>query len=69
VAGCGARAAERTERCPNTGLRVQGWSPGELPTNGKDTYDAVTCIMCRRVHLVNPATGKVIEEGLRGGRA
>jgi hypothetical protein len=56
-------------RCPNTGLRVQGWSSGELPANGKDTYDAVTCVMCRRVHLVNPATGRVIGGELWGAEA
>jgi len=25
-----------------------------------DAYEAVTCVMCRRVDLVNPATGKVL---------
>jgi len=49
-------------RCPTTGLRVQGWSAEELPRDGEDAYEAVTCVMCRRVHLVNPATGKVIGE-------
>jgi hypothetical protein len=47
-------------RCPATGLRVQGWSAEEVPRDGEDTYEAVTCVMCKRVHLVNPSTGKVI---------
>lgn len=47
-------------RCPNTGFRVQGYSPDEIADN--DAFEAVTCIACTRVHLVNPKTGKVIGE-------
>jgi len=43
-------------------LRVQGWSAKEVPRDGEDAYEAVTCVICRRVHLVNPATGKVLGE-------
>jgi hypothetical protein len=48
-------------RCPNTGLRIQALAAEEI-TEGEDTYEAVTCIMCRQVHLVNPHTGKVLGE-------
>jgi hypothetical protein len=41
-------------RCPTTGYRVQGFIAEELPA---DTYEAVACTACRRVHLVNPTTG------------
>jgi hypothetical protein len=44
-------------RCPTTGYRVQGFVAEELPA---DTYEAVACTACRRLHLVNPTTGKVL---------
>ena len=42
-------------RCPSTGFRVQAWSE----ENSEDSYEAMTCIACQRVHLVNPKTGRV----------
>jgi hypothetical protein len=50
--------ATRVFLCPNTGQRVQGW----FAHNGSDseTYEAVTCLACRQVHMVNPKTGKVL---------
>jgi hypothetical protein len=47
-------------RCPNTGFRVQGYAPEQ--TSDDDVYEVLTCIACKRVHLVNPATGKVMGE-------
>ena len=47
-------------RCPNTGQRVQGWTAEEVSPDEADTYETVTCIACRQVHLVNPATGEVL---------
>jgi hypothetical protein len=49
-------------RCPATGFHVQGFSiehgiPASAPDD--DTYEAVTCTACRRIHLVNPASGHV----------
>ncbi len=35
-------------RCPNTGLRIQALAAEEI-TEGEDTYEAVTCIMCRQL--------------------
>jgi hypothetical protein len=46
-------------RCPNTGFRVQGYSP-EQTSDDDGRYEAITCIMCRQIHLVNPATGQVL---------
>ena len=46
-------------RCPATGYRVQGFIAEELPA---DTYEAVACTACGRLHLVNPTTGKVLGE-------
>jgi hypothetical protein len=48
-------------RCPDTGFRVQGYTP-EQTSDDDDAYEAVTCIACTRVHLVNPTTGKVMGE-------
>jgi hypothetical protein len=45
-------------RCPNTGFNVQGFTaddPGD-----ESSYVPVTCTICNRVHLVNPASGKVL---------
>ena len=48
-------------RCPNTGFQVQGYSP-EQTSDDDVSYEAVTCLMCKRLHLVNPTTGKVLGE-------
>ena len=47
-------------RCPNTGLPIQALSAAEGIAEGEKTYEPVTCIMCRQVHLVNAFTGKVL---------
>jgi len=47
-------------RCPSTGLHVQGWSADEVSAEDPDMYEAVTCIACQKLHLVNPVTGKVL---------
>ena len=49
-------------RCPNTGLRIQALGAEEI-TEDEDTFEPMTCIMCRQVHLVNSFTGKVLGEG------
>ncbi len=49
-------------RCPNTGFRVQGYSPEQTSDNDPNRFEAVTCVMCRQVHLVNPTTSKVVGE-------
>ncbi len=43
--------------CPATGLKIQGFASDEPPAF--DHYEAVECPACRRVHLVDPRTGKV----------
>jgi hypothetical protein len=46
------------------GLNVQGWTADdpELSEAGgeAETYEAVTCVACTRVHMVDPKTGKVL---------
>ncbi len=49
-------------RCPTMGLLVQGWSAEEVPDDDMDTYEAVQCTACARLHLVNPRTGKVLSK-------
>jgi len=46
-------------RCPNLGVQVQGFFADDMSRNG-ETYESVTCLACRQVHLVNRTTGKVL---------
>ena len=46
-------------RCPSTGLNVQGWLADDPSDNEDSRYAPVTCLMCQRIHLVDPATGKL----------
>jgi len=46
-------------RCPNTARNVQGFVAEELDDD-VETYQAIECIACTRVHLVDPKTGKVL---------
>ena len=47
-------------RCPNTGLRVQGWAADDGSEDDRVTYEGVTCLACRGLHMVNPKTGEVL---------
>jgi DNA-directed RNA polymerase subunit RPC12/RpoP len=47
-------------RCPRTGLKVQGHAADDL-ING-EAYEPVTCTACGGTHLVNPKTGRVLEQ-------
>jgi hypothetical protein len=49
-------------RCPKTRMRVQGWIADEPLRPEKQTYEAVTCLACGGVHLVNPASGRTIDD-------
>ncbi|MGN6748449.1 MAG: hypothetical protein ACTHJS_07630 [Xanthobacteraceae bacterium] len=49
-------------RCTKTGLRVQGWVLDEPRQADKQNYEAVNCLACGGVHLVNPVSGKTINE-------
>jgi hypothetical protein len=52
-------------RCPKTGLRVQGWVANDPKQPEAQSYEAVTCLACGGVHLVNPASGGTIEDNER----
>ena len=49
-------------RCPKTRLRVQGWVADDPIHPEKQSYEAVTCLVCGGVHLVNPASGRTIDD-------
>ena len=49
-------------RCPNTGHLIQGFIAEPVVADDHDRYELVICLFCRQVHLVNPATGKVLGE-------
>ena len=55
-------------RCPATGLNVQGLGADHPGASGDDVYEVVTCMFCRGVHLVNPATGHVAGAKAKPGR-
>jgi hypothetical protein len=48
-------------RCPNTGYRVQGFIAEDV-SDDLESYQAISCLVCQRTHLVNPTTGKVLGE-------
>jgi hypothetical protein len=50
-----------TFRCPDTGQIVQGFAAEDETTVGGQ-YVAIECLACRRLHLVNPTTGKTLRE-------
>lgn len=48
-------------RCPATGLNVQGWFADDPAyADADDTYEAVLCTACAKLHLINPKTGKTL---------
>jgi hypothetical protein len=48
-------------RCPNTGFQVQGYTPEQI-SDDDSSFETVTCLACQQVHLVRPASGKVLGE-------
>jgi hypothetical protein len=43
-------------------MNVQVWLPEAAPTDRTDSYEAVTCPACARLHLVNVTTGKMLSD-------
>jgi hypothetical protein len=46
--------------CPNTGVWLQTWCANNGSEDNNETYERVTCIACRQLHMVNPRTGNVL---------
>jgi hypothetical protein len=50
-------------RCPDTGFRVQDFTPDDDGSEGaNDAFVVVTCLACGRMHFVNPKTGETPSE-------
>jgi hypothetical protein len=47
-------------RCPNTGINVQHRLDDVAPRSEENTYDAVHCSACTRLHFINRSTGKLL---------
>jgi hypothetical protein len=46
-------------RCPDTGFRVQDFTPDDNGSEGaNDVFVVVTCFACGHPHFVNPKTGE-----------
>jgi hypothetical protein len=57
-------------RCPNTDRMVHVWvaagaDSDSVPASAGETYDTVKCLACGQLHLVNPATGRVLSRDPR----
>jgi hypothetical protein len=46
-------------RCPNTGFRVQVYLP-EQASDDENLFAPVDCLVCKQVHLVDPARREVL---------
>lgn len=49
-------------RGPSRSQTVKSFTAAEVPS---DSYEATTCLARRRLHFVNPITGKVLGEDER----
>jgi RNase P subunit RPR2 len=49
-------------RCTKTGSNVQVRLEESTVPDRADSYEAVTCLACGRVHLVNKTTGKTLSD-------
>lgn len=49
-------------RCPVTGAQVRAGLPDRPFKHSGSTYEAFDCAGCGGVHLVNPASGKLLED-------
>ena len=60
-----------TYRCPGTGMLVQGWAAATVSQDSADsTYTSTQCPACARIHLIDQATGMVLDPAgmMREGR-
>jgi len=53
--------AEVLYRCPRTGRYAQGWLAEDASVDAdQHTYISVACPACAQLHMVSPATHKVL---------
>ena len=55
-------------RCPQSHTNVQVGLPEFAQPGGADSYEAVTCPACARVHLINRKTGKMLGDRMLDDR-
>ena len=49
-------------RCPHANLNVQGFALDSNDTAA--VFEPIVCTACEQVHLINPKTGKVLDEDI-----
>jgi hypothetical protein len=47
-------------RCPSTGMKVQGWLADDPSEDEGEAYETVSCLACKRLHLVSRSNGRVL---------
>ncbi len=47
--------------CPAAGENVEGFTASDLASENTG-YEIVACLACSSTHMVNPRTGKVLDE-------
>ncbi len=47
-------------RCPNTGLQVHGWDTARDTEDAREMFEAVECLACGQLHMINPSAGKTV---------
>lgn len=53
--------AEILYRCPRTRMNAQGWLAEDAPpTRDQHVYVSIQCPACGQLHMVNPASKKVL---------
>jgi hypothetical protein len=57
-----------TFRCSQTGSNVQFWLSDPTPTDRADSYEAVACPACGRLHLINKTTGRTLSDKMRNDK-
>lgn len=56
--------------CPTTGQNVQGYSERDPPEAGAPpVYEGVTCLACGSLHIVDPATGRLLRDDTSDARS
>jgi len=49
-------------RCPDTSFNVQCQVDDDSGEESGDVYEAVRCLACDRLHLINRRTGRLLGE-------
>jgi hypothetical protein len=49
-------------RCPTTGKRIQIELEDDPDPESEPGHEAVPCLACGDIHLIDPKTGKVLSE-------